>query len=276
MNTDVLQHTQEKLEILFEPEVIVVPATEFDIRAANIVVELLQEKPTSSLIVPTGSTPEEMYRLLSEASRLGVISFEQATLFNLDEYVIDTKHPGSYTAFMERHLFANLHTNLPEWYIPRGDAENPHTEAEAFESLIREHVRQRGLIDLAIVGIGPSGAENVHIAFNEPGVDSHRYSVSRVSEIPKETAAVNRALFAEAARKYGWDDSEVYPTQTITMGVSTILDNSARLLVLVKGKEKALGVKRMLEGEVGWQCPASYIRCHPHVTVLLDEAAFIV
>lgn len=264
---------QEQLGQLYQPELIVVHDAIFDTTAANYVVELLQQKPTASLIVLTGSTPEVMYSLLQEASRIGVVTFEWATLFSLDEYVIDPAHPGSYAAFMESRLFSNLHTSRPTWHIPRGDAPDPQAEAVAFEARIREHVAQNGLIDLAIVGVGPSGAENVHIGFNEPGPDSHRHSVTRVITIPPETAAVNKALFVEAARKHGWQGQDEYPSEAMSMGISTILDTSARLLVLAKGAGKAPGVKRMLEGEVGWECPASYIRCHPNVTVLLDEAA---
>lgn len=266
---------EEQLDQLFQPEVIVVPGYSFDAAAADNVVTLLRAKPAASLIVLTGSTPEAMYSLLQEASRAGVATLRQATLFNLDEYVIDPAHPGSYAAFMESRLFSNLHTLRPRWYIPRGDAADPEAEAAAFEALIRAHVAQNGLIDLAIVGVGPSGAENVHIGFNEPGPDSHRHSVTRVITIPPETVAVNRQLFSDAAKRHGWQGQDEYPSEAMSMGISTILDTSARLLVLAKGAGKARGVKRMLEGPVGWECPASYIRCHPNVTVLLDEAAAV-
>jgi glucosamine-6-phosphate deaminase len=58
----------------------------------------------------------------------------------------------------------------------------------------------------------------------------------------------------------------------VTQGLGTILE--ARHLVLVAfGERKAEGVAAAVEGPVSARCPASVIQLHPHVTVILDEAA---
>jgi glucosamine-6-phosphate deaminase len=244
---------------VYEPEVKV--TKNFDVEAADIVVRLLQQKPDASLILPTGSTPRGMYRMLQEASRLGIFSMEQATIFNLDEYLTPSEHPGSYYQYMKRNLFSNLHTPEPSWHIPNGIAQDPYREAGEYEEKITTHVEQNGLIDLAILGIGPAGASKMHIGFNEPGSESHPESKTRVVELSEATIEVNKMQF---------EGKGEFPTQAITMGVGTILNNSSRILVLAKGPGKSRGATSMLLGEISWENPASLIRLHPKVAVLMD------
>ena len=62
------------------------------------------------------------------------------------------------------------------------------------------------------------------------------------------------------------------PTMAITMGIRTILDARA-LLILAPGAAKAPAVAAALEGPLSASCPASAIQLHPHATVVLDPAA---
>jgi len=62
------------------------------------------------------------------------------------------------------------------------------------------------------------------------------------------------------------------PRHVLTQGVATIL--SARHLVLVaSGHAKAAPMAAALEGPVTALVPASALQLHPHVTVVLDDAA---
>lgn len=65
---------------------------------------------------------------------------------------------------------------------------------------------------------------------------------------------------------------EKVPAQAITMGVGTIL-KAKRILLVVRGPDKADIVKRALQGPVTTKCPASFLQTHPDVTVLLDTDA---
>ncbi|WP_299166326.1 6-phosphogluconolactonase [uncultured Arthrobacter sp.] len=51
-----------------------------------------------------------------------------------------------------------------------------------------------------------------------------------------------------------------------------ILD-ARRLLLVVRGAEKAAILHQALTGPVTTQCPASVLQLHPYVMVLADEAA---
>jgi glucosamine-6-phosphate deaminase len=109
-------------------------------------------------------------------------------------------------------------------------------------------------IDLQVLGVGRNG----HIGFNEPG--SARTSRTRVVELARETRADAAAAFGGLAN---------VPTQAITLGIAEILAARA-IRVLAFGAAKAEVVRRVLEGEPGPDCPASFLRGHADVRLLLD------
>jgi glucosamine-6-phosphate deaminase len=56
------------------------------------------------------------------------------------------------------------------------------------------------------------------------------------------------------------------------MGLRTILD-SRQCVLLAFGKNKAHAIAGAAEGPISASNPASALQLHPHVTMLLDEAA---
>ena len=68
------------------------------------------------------------------------------------------------------------------------------------------------------------------------------------------------------------DDVDAVPTHCLTQGLGTI--SEARHIVLVAtGRGKAEAVHHLVEGAVSAMWPATVLQHHPHVTVLLDDAA---
>jgi len=243
----------------------------FDSRAAQIIVDLIQRKPDASLFLSTGTTPENKLDLLKNAVLYGLIDISWITTFNQDEYWrIDPNHPGSYRSYMVNRLFWDSQVR---WHIPKGDAEDPLKEAKRYEELIRDFVKTHGPIDLAVLGAGPSGAKFLHLGFNEPGRESTRQSVTRLVNLDEKTIGVNREIFKRLEQESGWTGETAFPTQAITVGIGTVLDNSQNVLVMLKGKGKADGAYNMLFRPLGPENPAGWIRTHPGVTVLLDENA---
>jgi glucosamine-6-phosphate deaminase len=119
-------------------------------------------------------------------------------------------------------------------------------------------IRQAGGVDLQILGIGTDG----HIAFNEPG--SSLASRTRIMTLTRQTRIDNARFFD--------GDVDAVPTHCLTQGQATIMD--ARHVVLVAtGKGKAEAVHHLVEGPVSAMWPATVLQHHPHVTVLLDDAA---
>jgi glucosamine-6-phosphate deaminase len=223
------------------------------VKAADVCAELIQRRPDARLGLATGATPQALYAELARRHRLGRLSFARVETFNLDEYVgIGPQHPRSFHRAMRDNLFAGVDIEPVHTHLPAGDAADPAAEAEAYEALIEA----RGGIDLQILGIGRNG----HIGFNEPG--SSLGSRTRVTTLSRATLRDNQL---------GEPDFEA-PIMAITMGVGTILDARA-LLVLATGAAKAAAVAAALEGPLAASCPASAIQLHPHATVVLDPEA---
>ena len=79
------------------------------LRGAQVVAEVVRQKPNAVLGLATGSTPEGLYRCLIRIAKEENIDFSQVTTFNLDEYEgLPAGHPQSYHAFMWKHLFEGL------------------------------------------------------------------------------------------------------------------------------------------------------------------------
>jgi glucosamine-6-phosphate deaminase len=235
--------------------VILADAKEIGGVAADAIGALLDRKPAAVLGLATGSSPIAIYDEMVARCDAGLVSFRQARGFTLDEYVgLPADHPQRYrnvidVAFASRVDFAPGAVHGPDGLatdIPAGCA--------AYESAIRE----AGGVDLQILGIGTDG----HIAFNEPG--SSLASRTRIKTLTRQTRVDNARFFG--------GDVESVPTHCLTQGLATIME--ARHVILVAtGRRKAEAVHQLVEGPVSAMWPASILQHHPHVTVLLDDAA---
>ena len=65
---------------------------------------------------------------------------------------------------------------------------------------------------------------------------------------------------------------EFVPHHALTMGIGTILDAN-KIYYLAWGEGKSGSIKKLVEGNVTDQFPASYLQEHPNVNVIIDEAA---
>ena len=235
--------------------VILHDAKEIGVVAADSIGALLDRKPAAVLGLATGSSPMAIYDELAARCDAGLISFRQARGLTLDEYVgLPVDHPQRYrnvidTAFASRVDFAPGAVQGPD-----GLAADIPAACAAYESAIRE----AGGVDLQILGIGTDG----HIAFNEPG--SSLASRTRIKTLTRQTRIDNGRFFG--------GDVESVPTHCLTQGLATIME--ARHVILVAtGRRKAEAVHHLVEGPVSAMWPASILQHHPHVTVLLDDAA---
>ena len=217
--------------------------------------ELLTKKPNAVLGLATGSTPIAMYKKLVEKHQQGQVSFQQATSFNLDEYIgISSDNPQSYRSFMKQQLFDAIDIDQSRTYLPTCDSnQNPRETGDFYEQKIAD----AGGIDLQILGIGSNG----HIGFNEPS--SSFASRTRVKTLTQSTVQDNSRLFAEG---------EFQPHLAMTMGIGTIMD-SHRVILLATGAAKAEAVQKTVEGPISAMCPASALQLHEHATLILDQEA---
>lgn len=221
---------------------------------AGLIASLLQTKPRAVLGLATGSSPVGIYKQLITLYQKGLVSFSQASSFNLDEYVaLPTEHRESYRSFMNEQLFKHIDIDIARTQVPDGQAADLEQECNSYE----QRLDDRGPVDLQLLGIGHNG----HIGFNEPGTELT--GRTHVVDLKDETRKANARFF---------DSIDEVPAQAITMGVGTIL-KAKQILLIARGEEKAEIIREAFMGPITTACPASLLQCHPNVVVLLDRAA---
>lgn len=221
--------------------------------AADLVARRLRERPGTTFLLPTGTTPLGMYRRLVSLHRSGALSFARATFFNLDEYVgIPRDHPAGYHVYMRDNFYGLVDADPSRVHVPDGAASDPSAECERYEAAISAV----GGIDVCVLGIGRNG----HIGFNEPGAPFD--SRTRVVRLAESTRRVNAGDF----------EGDRAPEKAISVGMATIF-GAGEVLLLASGANKAEAVAMAVRGGVSEEVPASMLGEHPNATFLLDVDA---
>ena len=222
---------------------------------ADAVENLLRRKPDAVLGLATGSSPLAIYDELANRWSNGRLSFKKARGFTLDEYVgLPADHPESYRNVIDKDFVSRVDFAPGAVQGPDGLAQDIQAACAAYE----EAIAGAGGVDLQILGIGTDG----HIGFNEPG--SSLASRTRIKTLTRQTRLDN-------ARFFGGDVDKV-PTHCLTQGLATIM-SARHVLLVATGTGKAEAVHQLVEGPVSAMWPATILQHHPHVTVLVDDAA---
>lgn len=221
--------------------------------AFSFVKEIITENPDAVLGLATGSTPIGLYDLMVRDFEQNGTSYKGIRSVNLDEYVgLSADNVQSYAYFMKYHLFDKVDIDKNNTHLPCGTATDKKAECKRYNELLKKLVP-----DVQILGIGSNG----HIGFNEPGTDIN--SVTHVVNLTESTIKDNSRLF---------DRIEDVPRQAFSMGIKNIL-NSKKIIVMASGENKAKAIRAMIEGPVSSDCPASFLREHNDVIVIVDKAA---
>ncbi|TQJ34060.1 glucosamine-6-phosphate deaminase [Arthrobacter sp. SLBN-122] len=235
-------------------EIIILPTPAEVARAAADAVEDQVRRGPSVLGLATGSTPLGTYQELIERHRRSGLSFAEAQAFLLDEYVgLSAGHPQSYHSVIREEFTASVDFGADAVHGLDGMAEDLQAEAEQYEA----RIAAAGGVDLQILGIGTDG----HVGFNEPM--SSLGSRTRIKTLTRQTRQDNARFF---------DSADAVPDHVLTQGLGTIRE-ARHLLLLAMGEAKAEAIAAAVEGPVAANCPASALQLHPHVSVLVDEAA---
>ena len=220
-------------------------------KAAQRYVELLAAKPNAVLGYATGSTPLGLYAELVRLNKAGALDYTNVTTFNLDEYAgLDGTHDQSYRYFMNKNLFEHINIDLARTHVPSG------LDIAAAADYDRQ-IEAAGGIDLQLLGIGNNG----HIGFNEPFTPFG--SRTHLVDLTESTREANKRFFASI------DD---VPTQAVTMGVRTVMNARAVILMAI-GKGKADIINKTVNGPVTEAVPASVLQLHPDCELYLDHEA---
>ena len=227
---------------------------ELDEYVGEYICDFIRNHNTPTIGFATGSTPLGIYRYFIQQYQKGLVSFKNVKAYNLDEYVgLKPDHPRSFATAMKEELFNHIDILKENINALDGSQKDMVKECQRYETSIQDNP-----IDIQILGIGMDG----HIAYNEPG--SPIDGPCHVVDLHKESI--------ESSLDYGFERIEDVPTQGVTQGIGTNM-KAKQLIMIAKGKKKALLVKRMLEGEVSCEFPSSVIQNHNNVIVCLDQEA---
>lgn len=236
-------------------------STEASNSVADYIIEKINKfKPTERkpfvLGLPTGSSPEKVYARLVEQYKNGKVDFTNIVSFNMDEYYgLEATHPQSYHYFMYHHLFNHVNFKSENINILNGLASDWEKECHDYEAKIKKY----GRIHLFLGGLGPEG----HIAFNEAG--SPRYSITRKVTLVESTIKANSRFFN--------NDLSKVPKYALSVGISTIIDNSDEIIIVVYGKSKRYALRKTVSSPETADFPSTYLQDHPDTTIYADFEA---
>lgn len=227
---------------------------ELSSKAASIIASQLILKPDCVLGLATGSSPVGTYKKLIEWYQKGLVDFSKVTSVNLDEYKgLSPDNDQSYRYFMNTNLFNHVNIDKEKTYVPNGLEPDSQKACDQYNAIIE----RAGGIDLQLLGLGHNG----HIGFNEPA--DHFPAVTHCVDLTESTIEANKRFFASEAD---------VPRQAYTMGIQNIM-SARRILVIVSGADKAEILKKVVNGPITPQVPASVLQLHGDVTIVADEAA---
>ncbi len=217
--------------------------------AAEILRNTLKKQSRARIIVATGASQFETLATLTSESG---IDWTRVDGFHLDEYIgLGADHPASFCGYLRDRFVQKV--PIASFHYLDGLGEPDRVIAEACEAL------RAAPIDLALIGIG----ENGHLAFNDPPADF------------ETTAEYHIVTLDEACRQQqvgeGWFASLAdVPTRAFSMTISAILAAKA-IVCSVPDERKAMAVRNAIEGPLTPDVPASILRNHPALTLVLDK-----
>lgn len=222
-------------------------------QAAADVIALMQASANKLLCIASGDTPAGLYKEIVMKVNNGDLNIDDWHFVGLDEWAgMNGSDEGSCRYHLNKQFFDPLKIKKEKICFFDGRATDLEAECQRTETFISHH----GGLDVAILGLGTNG----HIGMNEPDTSAHLHS--HISEIAAETQKVGQKYF-NAPRSL---------THGITLGLANIME-AQLVILLVSGAHKAGIIKKVLEGEVSEQLPASLLRQHPGLKIYLDRAA---
>src|SRR6185503_5493416 len=222
--------------------------------AADAVSGFLDARGASTVVPATGESPLGLYAELPARSQSGRLDPSRLTVVQLDEYLgVEPDDRRSLYGWMRRSMLAPL--GIGDDRVRRLPLDGDATACAAFD----DDLEDRGGIDLAILGLGDNG----HLGFNEP--PSAATSPTRAIELTPATIRANARY---------WGSTSDVPTRAVMLGLRPLLAADT-IILLVSGARKHDIVHRALEGPVGEDVPASFLReAAANVTVIVDRDAW--
>ena len=242
---NILENGSENMEIIKTKDY-----KELSEYAGKIILEEIKSEKHTLICLASGDTPHGAYTYVADALKDEDLSKYNFVFVGLDEWAgMDKDDKGSCQDYMQRDLFGKLNLAPGQLVEFNAKADNLEEECRKMDDFIKEN----GGLDLVILGVGMNG----HLGLNEPGTDFDMYS--HVVDLSDNTK--------EVAKKYF--DSEKKLEKGITLGIKHFLEAKKEVLI-ISGSRKADIAKKLINGEVSAEIPATSAKLHKNSCLILD------
>jgi glucosamine-6-phosphate isomerase len=226
---------------------------ELSVKTAEQIAAIINAKPDALLCFPAGETSVGTFEHLIKLNKKGEISFKKCRIVGLDEWAnIGTMKSENCFSFLKKHFFDHIDYSVKNLCFFDGESSDLEKECVTTDAFIKKY----GPIDMVLLGAGMNG----HLGLNEPGTSFDLYS--HIVDLDETTKIVGQKYFSD----------RVTLTKGITLGVKFFMEAKTMILQL-NGDRKAEVVKRLIEGEVSPDFPASSLKAHSNSFLLLDKEA---
>ncbi len=193
-----------------------------------------------------------VYEALVKEYENGRLSFKSIEIFSIDEYYpLDRNELQTHYRFLKEYIF-DL-TDIPQENIHCLQS-NRMDDVADYCQRYEEEIKLSGGIDMLITG---------GMGSNEPG-----------SPYNSRTRLITMNYTTRVSAASDFFGVEYVPNHAITMGLGTIME-ARKIYYLAWGEGKAGSIKKLVEGSVTDQNPASYLQQHNNVHVIIDNAASV-
>ena len=213
--------SERQIIILDSAEELFVRAAE---EIAHVAGEAICMHGEFNLCLTGGTTPARTYDLLATRFELSV-DWKEVHFYWGDERCVPPADPASNYAMANRTMLVPLKIKPANIHRIRGE-DTPEDGARAYEAELRKSLSladgARPRFDLMLLGLG----DNCHILSLFPGIPAIHEMHRMVVPVEVEDKICHR----------------------VTM-TAPVMNNSARIMFLVSGENKAAAVKRVIEGK---------------------------
>lgn len=218
------------------------------VASQHLLGQMMHKQDRVNLSITGGTTPYKVYEyLVPEVKNKGYL--DHVHYYNFDEIPYQNNDREGITMSDLRHLFFDP-AAIKEAQIHPLTIEN-YKEQD-------KQLQMAGGLDAVLLGIGADG----HYCGNLPGTTTINDYTTKI--------ACDGAMKERLQRLF--DRAEDVPDYYVTMGPRSIM--SARQLILIaNGKKKADIMQTFIEENISLELPATILKMHPNLTVILDEDA---
>lgn len=222
--------------------------------AASRIAQAILLKRDAVVGLSTGRTTKPIHKKLSEIITALDLDTSLATFFGVDEVVgVPKTYSGACYTMLRTELMDSIGVADDRLLMLPTSADAYPGACQGFT----EALRRLGGIDILMLGLG----ENGHLGFNQPGTPFG--STAWLSEMdPRLDARIHRETATPDSQRLGG----------ATLGLKDIM-RVRKIVLVANGARKAAIVKRMLQGAVTQDVPASILQLHPNCEYLLDSEA---